>query len=204
MGNFELSLNEEINIYIDSNLTPTELFILRLLYLAVDGNTAFLSNYVSNTSNGKEVLKAVLKSLVEKQVINSTFKMPQEGEALNIKNIPFNKNFIKKYLKESNELGKELFNAYPAFVNIKGKLCSIRNFTKANLFSLEDFCYFYSKSIKNASVTHDRVMEALEFGKSNNLVNYSIIEFIASQKWLEIEMIRDSGDVNGYNNSELL
>ena len=30
--NFELSLNEEIQIYINSGLTPTELFVLRLFY----------------------------------------------------------------------------------------------------------------------------------------------------------------------------
>jgi hypothetical protein len=47
-------------------------------------------------------------------------------------------------------------------------------------------------------------MEALEFGKENNLLNYSILEFIASKKYEEIEYIRSSGNINGYNNSELL
>lgn len=201
---FELSLNEEIQIYINSGLTPTELFIIRLLFLAIDGDSKYLVNYLSNVTNGKLVFKSVLQSLVEKKVINSTFKIPQEGESLNFKNIPFNKNFIKMYVRESNELGKEFFDAYPPFININGKLCSIKNFTKANLFSFEDFCLFYSKSIKNAGVTHERVMEALEFAKENNLINYSIIEFIASRKYEEIEYIRNSGNINGYNNSELL
>lgn len=204
MQHFELSLEEEINIYINSGLTPTELFILRLLWLAIDDKSEYLINYLSNISNGKELLRSVLESLKQKKVILSTFKIPNEGESLNYKNIPFNKNFIKKYIRESNELGKELFDAYPPFININGKLCSIKNFTKANLFSFEEFCLYYAKSIKNAEVTHERVMNALEFGKEHNLINYSIIEFIASRKYLEIEYIRDSGDVNGYNNSELL
>ena len=202
--NFELSLNEEIQIYINSGLTPTELFVLRLLFLASDGDVKYLVNYISNTSNGKEVLKSVLQSLVNKKVINSTFNVPKEGESLNFKTIPFNKNFTKMYLKESHELGKEFFEAYPPFINIKGKLCSIKNFTKANLFSFEDFCIYYAKAIKNAKITHERIMENLEFAKEHNLINYSIIEFLASQKWLEIEYIRNSGNVNGYNNSELL
>lgn len=201
---FELSLNEEIQIYINSGLTPTELFILRLLFLASDGDSKYLINYISNTSNGKEVLKSVLQSLINKKVINSTFSIPKEGESLNFKTIPFNKNFTKMYLKESHELGKEFFEAYPPFINIKGKLCSIKNFTKANLFSFEDFCIYYAKAIKNAKITHERIMENLEFAKEHNLINYSIIEFLASQKWLEIEYIRNSGNVNGYNNSELL
>lgn len=201
---FELSLNEEIQIYINSGLTPTELFILRLLFLAIDGESKYLINYISNTVNGKLVFKSVLQSLLDKKVINSTFKLPKEGETLNFKNIPINKNFIKMYIRESNELGKELFDAYPPFININGKLFSIKNFTKANLFSFEDFCSYYSKSIKNAGVTHERVMDALEFGKEHNLIHYSIIEFIASRKYEEIEYIRNSGNINGYNNSELL
>ena len=204
MQQFELSLKEEINIYINSGLTPTELFILRMLFLAVDGEPGMLMNYLSNVSNGKELFKQVLQSLQTKKVILATFKIPQEGETLNFKNIPFNKNFLKMYVRESNEIGKELFDAYPPFININGKLCSIKNFTRAGLFTFEEFCLYYAKAIKNAGITHERVMEALEFGKENNLINYSILEFIASHKWVEIEYIRESGNVNGYNNSELL
>jgi hypothetical protein len=200
----DLSLQEEINIYISSGITPTELFVLRLLFLAIDGESKYLINYISNLSDGKILLRQVLSSLMDKKVINNTFRIPKEGEALDFKNIPFNKNFIKKYIRESNDIGKELFDAYPPFINIKGKLCSIKNFTKANLFSLEEFCLYYAKSIKNSGVAHNRVMEALEYAKDHNLINYSIIEFIASQKYNEIEYIKNSGDVNGYNNSELL
>lgn len=204
MQNFELSLNEEIEIYISSGLTPTELFVIRLLFLAMDGEQKFLVKYISSTSNGKEVLRAVLTSLIKKSIINSTFKLPSEGESLNFKNIPFNKNFLKRYIRESNELGKELFEEYPPFITINGKMFSIKNFTKAGLFSMEDFCIFYAKAIKNAQTTHERVMEALIYGKEHNLINYSILEFIASRKWDEIEYIRKSDNVNGYNNSELL
>ena len=108
------------------------------------------------------------------------------------------------YVRESNEMGKELFDAYPPFISINGKLCSIKNFTRAGLYTFEEFCLYYAKAIKAAGVTHERVMDALEFGKENNLLNYSILEFIASHKWIEIEYIRSSGNVNGYNNSELL
>jgi hypothetical protein len=204
MQQFELSLKEEINIYINSGLTPTELFILRLLFLAIDGDSSLLVNYLSNISDGKIIFRKVLESLKDKKVILSSFKIPQEGESLNFQNIPFNKNFLKMYIRESNELGKELFDAYPPFININGKLCSIKNFTKANLFTFEEFCTYYAKAIKNAGVTHERVIEAVEFGKEHNLLNYSITEFIASRKWLEIEYIRESGNVNGYNNSELV
>lgn len=204
MNTRELSLNEEIDIYVNSGLTPTELFIVRLLFLAIDGDSEPLRKYLNGVTNGKLHFKNVLISLKEKKVILSSFNIPNEGETLNFKNIPFNKNFMKAYIRESNDLGKEFFDTYPPFININGKLVSIRNFTKAGLFSFEDFCLFYSKTIKNAGVTHERILKDIEFGKEHGLIHYSVLEFLASKKWEEIEYIKDSGEINGYNNSELL
>lgn len=200
----DLSIQEEITICIDSGLTPTELFIIRLLFLAIEGESNPLINYISNISDGKKLLRIVLSSLLDKKIINTTYTVPAEGEQLDVKKIPFNKIFLRKYIRESNDVGKEFFDAYPPFINIGGKLCSIKNFTKANLFSLEDFCRFYNKSIKYSGVKHEFIMEMLEYGKEHNLINYSIIEFIASQKYNEISYIINSGNVNGYQNSELV
>ena len=202
--NSELSLKEEINIYINNGLTPSELFILRLLFLAQDGDMSLINNYISNTDNGKEVFKVVLKSLQNKGIILASFKMPKEGETLKFTDIPINKNFVKKFIKESNQIGKEFFDAYPPFIYINGRMASIKNITKAGLFSIDEFCFFYGRQLKLSSIKHERVMEALEYGKEHNLINYSILEFIASQKWNEIEYIRNSGEVAGYQNSELL
>ena len=202
--NSELSLKEEIDIYINNGLTPSELFILRLLFLAQDGDMSLINNYISNTDNGKEVFKVVLKSLQSKGIILASFKMPKEGETLKYTDIPINKNFVKRFIKESNQIGKEFFDAYPPFIYINGRMASIKNITKAGLFSIDEFCFFYGRQLKLSSVKHERVMEALEYGKEHNLINYSILEFIASQKWNEIEYIRNSGEVAGYQNSELL
>lgn len=204
MQQFKLSLEEEISIYINSGLTPTEFFILRLILLGVDGNSELLFNYLNNIKDGKTLFRQTLITLKEKKIILASFKIPDEGSSLSLTDIQFNKNFIKMYIRESNVIGKELFDAYPPFININGKLCSIKNFTKAGLYSFEEFCLYYSKAIKNSYITHEKVLELLLFGVENNLISYSIIEFIASHKWNELEYIRDSGNVNGYNNSELL
>lgn len=202
--NFELSLREEISVYTKSGLTPTELFIIRLLYLAADGDPSLLTEYLSQLSDGKTLLRQVLISLKNKSAINSTFKIPEKGESLNFKNIPFNKHFLNMFVRESNQIGKEFFDAYPPFININGKIVSIRNFTKANLFSFEDFCVFYAKAIKNSAVKHEYILEILEYAKANSLIHYSILEFLSSKKWEEIEYIKNSGNVNGYKNSDLL
>jgi hypothetical protein len=202
--NTDLSIQEEIDIYINSGLTPSELFLVKLIFLSIEGDKSYLINYLTNVKDGKILLRNVLQSLIDKKVISLTYKIPKEGEIFDPSNIPFNKNFLKKYIRHSNEIGKEFFDNYPSFININGKLCSIKNFTKANLFSLDDFCKYYTKSIKYSNVTHEYVMEMLNFGKENNLINYSIIEFIASQKYKELEFIKNSDNINGYNNSELV
>lgn len=204
MNHFELSLNEETNIYINSGLTPTELFVLRLIFLAIDGDINPLVKYVQGISDGSLIVRAVLESAQSKGVILKSYKIPQKGEELIFKNIPFNKNFMKMYLRESHEIGKEFYEAYPNHIIINGKLAPLRNYTKAGFFTIEDFSLYYAKQIKNAGVTHDRIMEALEYGKENNMICYNILEFIASRKWIEIEYMRDSGTTNGYHTGELL
>jgi hypothetical protein len=199
-----LSFNEEIEILLKSGLTPTELFITKLLLLAQEGDSSLFIQYINNISDGSNFLINILTNLQDKKVINKTFKIPEKGQSLDFDLIPFSKNFIKMYIKESNQAGKELFDTYPQFVNINGKFCSLRNFTKAGLYSLDEFCRYYNKQIKMDKTVHDHVIEMLKFGKDNNLINYSIIEFISSQKWLEIEHIKESGSINGYKNSELL
>jgi hypothetical protein len=100
-------------------------------------------------------------------------------------------------------MGMELFMNYPSFVNIQGRQCSLKNISK--LFkSMDDFCFAYGKAIKFNPEMHTKIMELLAFGKENDLIHYGITEFVISMKWLEIEELKLSDNINGYNNSELL
>jgi hypothetical protein len=36
-------------------------------------------------------------------------------------------------------------------------------------------------------------MELLDWGKKNNQITYSIVEFVISHKWEELKYLRDSG-----------
>jgi hypothetical protein len=69
--------------------------------------------------------------------------------------------------------------------------------------SLEDFCFAYGKTIKFNQEKHEEIMELLEYAKSTNCINYNICEFIISQKWNEIQYLKDGGE-NMFNTSELL
>lgn len=196
-----LSLEDDIEILIDNNLTPNELFTIKLLFLAQDGDTSYLVNYFNNSSSD---FRSILVSLQDKGIINKSFTIPEKGKSINFKRIPFNKNFLTRYMKSSCELGNELWNNYPDGTYIDGKYVSLKNFTKGGFYSVEEFFRFYSKTIGNNVNKHIEIMNILEEAKEANLINFSILSFVSEQKWDYLEKVLTSDNLNGYNNSELI
>ena len=183
-------------------LFPEELLIVRLIFLAQEDHPEYLSKYFSQMPL-KGAPRDTLSSLQEKGIINKSYKIPEKGAVFNPRDVDFNKIFLKSYLQHSGDMGMELFMNYPSFVNIGGRQCSLKNISK--LFkSMDDFCFAYGKAIKFNPEMHSRIMSALEFGKENNLIHYGISEFVISMKYLEIEELKLSDNLNGFQNSELL
>ena len=58
---------------------------------------------------------------------------------------------------------------------------------------IETFFFAYSSAIKHNPEKHKEVMELLDWGKKNNQITYSIVEFVVSHKWEELKYLRDSG-----------
>ena len=58
-------------------------------------------------------------------------------------------------------MGRELFSAYPPFMNISGKYVPLRDISK-RFASLDDFFFFYSSQIGHDPEKHKEVMEILE------------------------------------------
>jgi hypothetical protein len=53
-------------------------------------------------------------------------------------------------------------------------------------------CWAYGKAIKFDVNTHNKVLELLEYGKDNNLINSGLCDFIVSHKWDEIQLLKDT------------
>lgn len=58
-------------------------------------------------------------------------------------------------------MGKELFEAYPPFININGKFAPLRDISK-RFASLDDFFFFYGVQIGNNPEKHQEVLEVLK------------------------------------------
>lgn len=159
---------------------------MTLLARDEENHSEYLAKWFAN--GGKDRLRELFNSLKEKGIILKSYN----AESYVPNDIQFNKNFIKSWYKQSGEMGQELFDSYPGFVEVKGKLYSLKNISK-KFYSLDEFYFYYSATIGHNSEKHREVMDILAWAKEKNLINFGILEFCASQKWLMFKEMREKG-----------
>ena len=201
MLNLELSIEREIDFLIKYNLTPDELFLIKLILYAQEDHSEFLSEYFSENQLTLE-LRDVLFSLQKKGIINKSYCVPEKGNIFNPRDVDFNKNLISSFYKHSQTLGIELFEAYPTFTTINGQVFSLRNITKLYK-SFDEMCFEYGKAIKFNPEVHKQVLSLLEWGKENGHIRSGICDFIASRQWLTLQELKDIG-ADTFDNTELI
>lgn len=180
---------------------PEELLFIKLVFLAQEDHPEYLSKYFSQMPL-KGAPRDTMLSLQEKGIINKSYKIPEKGKTFNPLDIDFNKNFMKSYLQHSYDMGMELFMNYPPYMIINGKQFSLRNIAKS-FKNLDDFAFAYGKAIKFDVEKHKEIIELVEWAKEVNILNFGIIEFITSLKWLELKELKENG-LTTFNTSELL
>ena len=183
---------------ISYNMTADELLVVYLTFLARDeeGHPEFFAKWFTNFGSK---LREIFESLKEKGIIKKDYN-PTEYDP---NEIEFNKNFLKSWIKSSGELGSELFEKYPAWLNVNGKLAPLKNIAK-KFNTLDEFFFAYSSTIKHNPEQHKKVMEILDWAKSRNLINYSILDYVISQKWRDLEKLRDNPDMDNVVVNEIL
>lgn len=201
MTNFELSLDREIDFMNKYGLTADELFLMRLIFLAQEDRDDYLKKFFGENALGLPITD-LLKSLQEKGVINRSYQIPKKGTVFKPKDVEFNKQVLKGFLQHSEDLGMELFENYPNSTVINGKTFSLRNIAKFYK-SFDEFCFAYGKEIKFDPKKHSEILELLEWGKENNLINSGISDFIISRRWIDLEEMRNGG-MGTFNTNELI
>lgn len=102
-------------------------------------------------------MKNLFESLKKKGVIlknyNPSAYIPEE--------IEFNSNFLKKYFKLTGQLGQELYNAYPSYMYINGKIVSLKNISKT-FRDLNELYFKYASIIKHNVNKHKEILDILE------------------------------------------
>ena len=68
---------------------------------------------------------------------------------------------------------------------------------------MDDFFFFYGKSIRWNPEAHAEVIRLVEYAKENNLINCSLATFVINQRWREIQAAIKQG-IGTYQSSILL
>ena len=139
---------------------PNELFTIKVILLAQDGEYEFLQQYAQCFEN-KNYLRLALESLQEKGVILKSYKIPKPGTKFIPEDVQFNQNFLKKYYRSAFEMGEELFYAYPQSTVVNGTLYNLRSVSK-RFDSLEQAFQKYAKSIKNSPEIHQQIIDDIK------------------------------------------
>lgn len=187
-----MNLDAILNIMSKYKLTADEVLLIYLTFIAQTENgnpeehRIYFKKWYDN--GGNERLKSLFESLKNKGIIkknyNPNFYDPDE--------IEFNQSFIKQYFKLTGELGKDLMNHYPSNLYLNGKYVSLKNISKKFL-NLQDFYFWYASTIGHSIDKHNKIIDILEWAKTNDLIHIPIIEFVSSCKWNEFEELKDIG-----------
>lgn len=170
------------------NLTADELLLVYLTFLARDeeDHAEYFTRWFNNS--GQTRLRGLFESLKSKGIILKNYN----PEVYNPNDIEFNKNFLKGWIKNSGQMGQELFDAYPSYMIINGKPAPLRGISK-QFISLQDFFFHYSVQIGHSIDKHKEVMEILNWAKANHKINMGILDFVISRRWLDLQELREKG-----------
>lgn len=198
-----MNLEEELTMLEKYKLTPTELFVTRLLLLAqIEGAEEYISRYIKIPNNRS--FREILESLQSKGVILKSYKLPKVGEKLIIEDIEFNKNFVKNIHRASFDLGQELWDVYPQTTIVKGVVYNLKRVSK-RFNSLEEAFFRYGKYINFNDEHHKEVLELIKWGIENGYSFTTLDSFIIDKDWLNIKNVKDGGNINvNYNAVQLL
>ena len=171
-------------------LTADELLLIYLTFLARDeeGHSEYFTQWFNN--GGQNKLRDLFNSLKEKGVILKSYN----PERYIPNDIEFNKNFLRNWFKGSGEMGRELFNAYPPFININGKMLPLKDISK-KFSSIDDFSFFYATQIKHNPEKHKEIMELLSWAKEHGYINFEITSFVVSNQWKALKKKKNNPDL---------
>ena len=186
------SIDDELLLLKQENLTPNELFLIKILIGAQDcskGTREFDKYY--NTSNEiRAAIKATFESLKAKGIIHKSYTYPENISEFNVLDVPFNKNFSKRYGKDSTILGNELQGVYPTFTCVNGQYFIINSISK-KFNSPEDAWYAYGKAIHWDVETHHEIINLIQ---ENPDFSYPRLDsFIIDKLWEKMFILKDQG-----------
>lgn len=193
-------IDRQLNIMSKFELTAEEYFFVYLLILATETNPSpvYLAKYF-NECKKESIPRETLKSLQDKKILSSDYKVPEIGESFHVNKVKFSKTFLTNYFKLSFYAGQELMDAYPEFIQgSSSRSFPAKTITNKGFYDYESFFSKYGKLIGHDPKVHDEVMESLAWAKENELLQYGMAEYVIGRKWRDHIEIRKSGQIGKF------
>lgn len=193
MKKFNYSIDDDISFQEKYQITPDELFILKILLLLQEDeqDLEYFQRFIQIPDN-KRSFRNNLQALQGKGLILKTYKIPEQGKPFNPYEIPINKVLVKNMHKASFDLGQELFDVYPKYGLINGGMVPLHGVSK-RFGSREDFYRFYSKVINWNPEAHKKIIELIKWEQDNSIgfLNMTILSFVIDHRWEALQDIKD-------------
>ena len=186
------NLHTELVLMDQYKLNPNELFCIKVILLAQEGEYEYLQNYAQILSGQ---LRLLLESLQSKGIIIKAYKIPKEGTQFIPEDVQFNQNFLKKYYRSSFEMGEELFYTYPQSAVVQGQVFNLRTVSK-KFDSLEDAFGKYAKQIKNNPELHQQIIDDIKWGIENGYNFTTLDRFIVDRAYESLHSMRLGENIN--------
>ena len=186
------NLDSELIIMKDYNLNPNELFAIKVILLAQDGEYDYLQRY-AQILNGN--LRLLLESIQLKGVILKSYKIPPIGTKFVPEEVQFNQNFLKKFYRSAFEMGEELFYTYPQSCTVQGQVFNLRTVSK-HFDSLEQAFQRYAKSIKNNPEIHQEIINNIKWGIENGYNFTTLDRFIIDRGGEALKAFKEGDSIN--------
>ncbi len=185
-------MHTELILMDQYKLNPNELFCIKVILLAQEGEYEYLQNY-AQILNGQ--LRLLLESLQSKEIIIKAYKIPKEGTQFIPEDVQFNQNFLKKYYRSAFEMGEELFYTYPQSAVVQGQVFNLRTVSK-KFDSLEDAFSKYAKQIKNNPELHRQIIDDIKWGIENGYNFTTLDRFIVDRAYESLHSMRLGENIN--------
>ena len=188
------NLDSELILMSDYKIYPNELYTIKFILLAQDGEYEYLQQYINNFD--KKYLRLALESLQEKGIILKSYNIPELGALFVPEDVKFNQNFLKRYYRSAFEIGEELFNTYPQSAIVNGVMYNLRSVSK-RFDSLEQAFQRYAKNIKNNPELHQQIIDDIKWGIEHEYQGFTTLDrFIIDRGYEFLHSMRNGEGTN--------
>ena len=188
------NLEAELILMRDYKIKPDELYAIKVILLAQDGDYDYLRDYIQILEGQ---FRLILTTLQSKGIILKSYKLPKEGSSFIPEDVQFNQNFLKKYYRSAFEMGEELFYTYPQSCVVNGQVFNLRSVSH-KFDSLEDAFSKYAKQIKNNPELHQEIIDNIKWGIENGYNFTTLDRFIVDRAYEALKAFKEGNNIN-YN-----